>query len=894
MKNVATYSSDRYKILRLLGSGGMGEVFLATDRNLDSKVVIKIPHASMLRDAEFAVRFQREIRSLVKLRHRSIVSIMDFGEQDGVPFAVMQYLEGGSLEDRLANGPQDEAALHAWLPDVSAALDFIHREGYVHRDIKPANILFDREGNAYVSDFGVAKVVDRSDSKQMASATMTGTGMVMGTPDYMAPELVMGEEFDHRVDQYALAITVFEFLCGRRPFEGPTPAAVMVKQSTMPAPTLKTACRTATPGAVTAVDRALSKLPSTRYDSCGQFGAAVLGASPKNTPSTGSVVTSTQAATGRNSALSCPSCGAVLRLGSQHAAKTIRCSGCQATLKVAKDLARLTVAGDTSDASAPPNSTRASSAKIRIIKPSAVSSVGGRNAPTSIPHSRRLILPIAIGLMLVLLITVSVHFGGNGEAGFLAAVQSSPEAANPVPKESVPALPTSAGIVLSPIPTKTIREEEMYFFTAKVIGHVTGTEQFRLASDHPDGMTIHSDNGEVAWKPTEAQGPNNFEFTVHVLDMRGTILDSQQFSIRVEEVNIPPIFGPVPEVTVKPGEQFQFAVTAYDPDIPKDTVTFGLLGGERNGFDIDKSTGEIIGRAPVESVETEIPINLVVADSTGASNGLLVKIKVDIGGSLTSPEPPTTKAPDTPPEFFSRNPDFMGERVLGNRVDMYTLHIGKYLGAGKSDVKLIHQSSGTLSGNKKQLSSAYSIGAEYQASLTYKVVKDGAEVPRESVRIDVGEVVKNTSTHKVSSGFVLQGDLQDATLTMPTFTWTAYDKATAMRPARQMLQVGRELQWAEQADKIYFGRFVVNRISGSEFDGAFIYDGTTVGTSTNRDPAYATYSIGGRFNEDGTVGIRWGKVLATKLASANVQVGRTNVFKFQNGILVGVDFQISQ
>jgi tRNA A-37 threonylcarbamoyl transferase component Bud32 len=340
-------ASGRYEILRLLAEGGMGKVFLATDHNLDTKVVIKIPHAAMLADAEFVARFQREIRSLVKLRHRSIVSILDVGEQDGVPFAVMQYMEGKSLEDRLADGPQSEEAIQAWLPDVAVALDFVHREGYVHRDIKPANILFDREGNAYVGDFGVIKVVGEHEARQTSKKSLTGAGMVLGTPEYMAPELVMGEPFDHRVDQYALAVTVFECLAGKRPFEG-EPGAVMVKQSTAAVPSLAAMCPTVSAQAVAAVNRGLAKKADVRFKSCSQFASTLSGRGqaatwPNATSAAATAASPAGEVVDQTHKLSCPGCGVKLRLGSRHAGKTIKCPGCKLALKVAEDLSALAI-----------------------------------------------------------------------------------------------------------------------------------------------------------------------------------------------------------------------------------------------------------------------------------------------------------------------------------------------------------------------------------------------------------------------------------------------------------------------------------------------------------------------------------------------------------------------
>lgn len=274
-------SGGRYAVSAKLGEGGMGFVYLAHDRNLDTEVVIKVPRRSMLDNAEFAQRFAREIRSLVRLSHPHIVKVIDVGLDGDLPFAVMEYLGGGSLEERrptTADGSLlrlkvDDTLL--WLPDIASSLDFIHDQGYIHRDIKPANILFDVHGNVFLSDFGVAKVVADA-AKTTRDRTLTETGMVLGTPEYMAPELIMGEPYDARVDQYALAVMIHELLSDTTPFHGATPAAVMVQQTTRQPPALHTIDPSISVELSEVILKALNKTPEHRYGTCGDFVRAIV------------------------------------------------------------------------------------------------------------------------------------------------------------------------------------------------------------------------------------------------------------------------------------------------------------------------------------------------------------------------------------------------------------------------------------------------------------------------------------------------------------------------------------------------------------------------------------------------------------------------------------------
>ena len=301
-------SGGRYRVDAKLGEGGMGAVYRAWDHNLEADVVVKVPRRALLDDAEAVTRFDREVRALVQLAHPHVVRVADVGRHEDLPFAVMQYLPGGSLEDRAELGPDgkalpvDPAELAGWLPAVAGALDFVHARGFLHRDVKPANLLFDAHGNAYLGDFGVTKALAEVAGAGGSRAGLTGTGLVLGTPEYLAPELVLGEPADGRADQYALAITLYEQLCGRRPFESETPTAVLVLQTTK-APDPLDALRPGLGRALSAaILKALAKDPTDRFPSCAAFSDAVLAASAE--------------AGGPDEPLKlrCPACGRTLKL----------------------------------------------------------------------------------------------------------------------------------------------------------------------------------------------------------------------------------------------------------------------------------------------------------------------------------------------------------------------------------------------------------------------------------------------------------------------------------------------------------------------------------------------------------------------------------------------------
>lgn len=271
-------SNGRYYVTAKLAEGGMGYVYRALDHHLGNDVVIKIPRKEMI--GLSVDRFSQEIRSLVQYAHPHILHILDVGEYEGLPFAVMQYLAGGTLEDRLGSSQSGlralpVASLRDWLRPIALALDFIHSQRYVHRDVKPANILFDTHGNAFLSDFGVGKVISSIAEQQMGDA-MTASGAIVGTPQYMAPELSSGSSFDGRADQYALAVCVYETLSGRRPYEGNNVVVIHIQQMGDGPVPLLTLCRDLPVPIAEAVHKGLSYLPEQRFNSCVEFADAIL------------------------------------------------------------------------------------------------------------------------------------------------------------------------------------------------------------------------------------------------------------------------------------------------------------------------------------------------------------------------------------------------------------------------------------------------------------------------------------------------------------------------------------------------------------------------------------------------------------------------------------------
>lgn len=232
MPDLSGQNLDRYHLLEPLGEGGMAVVYKAFDTRLERDVAVKIIRTDAFPPNQLErvlKRFEREAKYLAKLSHPNIVGVIDFGEYQGAPYLVMEYLQGGTLKSILGKQIPWSDAVRILLP-VARALDYAHTQGMIHRDVKPSNILITASGDPMLTDFGIAKILDSEEGN-----TLTGTGIGVGTPEYMAPEQWQGQACAQS-DIYSLGIVFYEMLTGRKPYIADTPAAVLIKQINEPFP----------------------------------------------------------------------------------------------------------------------------------------------------------------------------------------------------------------------------------------------------------------------------------------------------------------------------------------------------------------------------------------------------------------------------------------------------------------------------------------------------------------------------------------------------------------------------------------------------------------------------------------------------------------------------------
>lgn len=225
-------SISHYRILKKLGAGGMGEVYLAEDTRLGRKVALKLLSDELTRNEDRLHRFEQEARAASALSHPNILTIHDIGEEGSVHFIATEYIEGETLRQHMARTRMSLREALDVSVQAASALDAAHQAGIVHRDVKPENIMIRAGGHVKVLDFGLAKLTERPATADTEAPTIaqvdTDPGTVMGTTDYMSPEQARGMKVDARTDIFSLGVVIYEMVTGRRPFEGTTKSHVIV------------------------------------------------------------------------------------------------------------------------------------------------------------------------------------------------------------------------------------------------------------------------------------------------------------------------------------------------------------------------------------------------------------------------------------------------------------------------------------------------------------------------------------------------------------------------------------------------------------------------------------------------------------------------------------------
>lgn len=258
-----------YRIINQVGQGGMATVYKAYQPSMDRNVAIKVLPSRLAESQEFIQRFQQEARIIAKLEHPHILPVFDYGESDGVTYFIMRYLDAGTLADRMEKGrPLPLNEIDHLFTQLAEALSYAHGFGIIHRDLKPSNALIDSQGNLFLTDFGIAKLLEN------ASPRLTQTDAIMGTPAYISPEQAQSSKVDQRSDIYSLGIILYEMVTGRVPFVAETPLAVLLKHvgDRLPPPS---SIKPDVPEAIEQVVlKSLAKHPGDRYSTVAEFLAA--------------------------------------------------------------------------------------------------------------------------------------------------------------------------------------------------------------------------------------------------------------------------------------------------------------------------------------------------------------------------------------------------------------------------------------------------------------------------------------------------------------------------------------------------------------------------------------------------------------------------------------------
>ena len=266
----------QFTILEEIGRGGMATVYSAMQQSMNRKVAVKILPRHFMHDPDFIERFEREVEVISHLEHPHILPIYDYGEADGVPYIAMRFLGGGSMAQTVRRGVPQLANLTKPFQQVAEALDYAHQQGIIHRDLKPGNIMLDEHSNAYLSDFGIARVM---------GSNLTGSAII-GTPAYMSPEQAHGINIDARSDIYSLGIVLFELITGREPYQAETPMSLLMMHINEPVPPIADFREGVPPIVQSVIDTATAKDPDDRYVSASDLADAFREALKGNRSST--------------------------------------------------------------------------------------------------------------------------------------------------------------------------------------------------------------------------------------------------------------------------------------------------------------------------------------------------------------------------------------------------------------------------------------------------------------------------------------------------------------------------------------------------------------------------------------------------------------------------------
>ena len=254
---------DHYRLIEQIGQGGMATIYRAQDTQTLQDVAVKVLSPTISQDKRFVRRFRREAGLVVRMKHPRIVPVLDYGEAEGMVYLVMPFIAGKNLNEHIRQHRLSTTNLLRWANDIAEALHYAHTKGIIHRDIKPSNVIINTAGDALLTDFGLAKMADQS-------STLTGS-MLMGTPAYISPEQGRGQDLDHRSDQYAFGIMLYQLLTGSLPFDGDNPMSIILKHLQEPVPRLRTLNQHIPQTVENIIIKSLAKEPQDRFESVKQL-----------------------------------------------------------------------------------------------------------------------------------------------------------------------------------------------------------------------------------------------------------------------------------------------------------------------------------------------------------------------------------------------------------------------------------------------------------------------------------------------------------------------------------------------------------------------------------------------------------------------------------------------